>query len=234
MSNPLSGRKKEQAENFYGQIIDVLRDRQIPFMIGGTYAFSTYTGIQRPTGDLDVKIPYDNHSQVLRELTEAGFQPELTEVELNWLAKVKSEDGFYADFIFGERNNLHKIDKTWFDHAKRANVLGREILLEPIEEMIRSKCYVQNRHRTDAGNVVHLILRQGKEVDWHLLLEKMDPHWELLMSHILIFLFVYPSERGVIPKWVIEHLVIKLRITYPTRQRRTVLHVAFYSRLIIR
>lgn len=191
-------------------------------MIGGTYAFIEYTGIQRPTGDLDIMVPQEDYPQVLKTIAKAGFKTELSEIELKWLAKVYGEKDIYADLIFAERNGLHIIDSTWLVRAREGEILGHKVFLEPVEEMIRSKCYVRNRHRHDEGDVVHLILRQGKNVNWEELLIRTDVHWELLMSNILTFLFVYPSERNVIPKWVIEQLVIKLenRLSHdPTKDR---------------
>src|SRR5207253_83100 len=104
----------------------------------------------------------------------AGYRPELAEIELNWLAKVFDQKGYYTDLIFGERNGLYKVDSSWFNRAKPGIVLGHKIMLEPVEEMIRSKCYVQERHRYDGGDVVHLILRQGQSVNWEELMIKMN------------------------------------------------------------
>jgi hypothetical protein len=217
MSFALTGKKKNEAEVFYDKLLSVLIKKKLPFMIGGTFAFNQYTGIERETGDIDIKIPYEDHPLVLKTLTESGYRPELAEIELTWLAKVFDQKGYYTDLIFAERNGLYKVERSWLDRAKSGIVLGHKVLLEPVEEMIRSKCYVQNRHRHDGGDVVHLILKQGKNVDWKELMAKMNPHWELVMEHILAFLFVYPSERELIPRWVIEHLVVKLedRISHP-------------------
>lgn len=217
MSEPLLGKKKEQAEQFYDRLLQVFIKKKLPFMIGGTFAFNEYTGLHRPTGDIDIKIPYEDHPMVLKTLTESGYKPELAEIEFSWLAKVFDDKGFYTDLIFAERNGLYKVEHSWLERAQSATVLNHKVLLEPVEEMIRSKCYVQNRHRDDSGDVVHLILRQGKNVNWEELFIKMNPHWELLMVHVLYFLFVYPSERNVIPRWVIERLVVKLedRVSHP-------------------
>ena len=193
-------------------------------MVGGTFAFSQYTGIERDKGDIDIKIPYDDYPRILKTLTEAGYKTELAEIQLNWLAKVTDPDGFYTDIIYAERNGLHKVESSWLERAQDGEVLGHKVKLEPVEEMIRSKSYVQNRHRHDSGDVIHLILRQGKNVDWESLYEKMEPHWELLMGHILTFLFVYPSERNVIPTKIIEKLVGNLedRIAHqPTKNKIT-------------
>jgi hypothetical protein len=224
MSLALTGRKKEEAEVFYEKLLSTLIKKKMPFMVGGTFAFSEYTGVERETGDIDIKIPYEDHPLVLKTLAESGYRPELAEIELGWLAKVYDEKGYYTDLIFGERNGLYKVDRSWLERSHPGTVLGHKVLLEPVEEMIRSKCYVQNRNRHDSGDVVHLILRQGKKFDWKELMAKMDPHWELIMGHILTFLFVYPSEREMIPKWVIEHLVVKLddRISHsPTPEKIT-------------
>lgn len=222
MSIALKGKRKEQAEAFYDKLLATLLKRKIPFMVGGTYAFVEYTGVERPTGDIDIMIPYEDYPTVLKSLSEAGYKPELPDSETIWIAKVFDENGYYTDLVFAERNGLHKVERDWFKRAQPGTVLGHKVMLQPVEEMIRSRCYIQNRHRHDSGDVVHLILKQGKNVDWKELLSKMNPHWELLMGHVLTFIFVYPSERQLIPKWVIDHLVIKLedRISHPPTKEK--------------
>lgn len=224
MSLALTGKKKEQAEVFYDKLIKVLIDKNLPFMIGGTFAFNHYTGLERATGDIDIKCTFEDYPKILKVLSNHGYKTQLADIGRNWLAKVIDTDGYYTDIIFGERNGLYQIDHTWFDRAQKGEVLGHFVLLEPVEEMIRSKCYVQNRDRNDSIDVVHLILRQGKNVDWNILLEKMEPHWELLLSNILLFLFVYPSAREVIPNTIIERLVglLNQRISHaPTKTKIT-------------
>jgi hypothetical protein len=222
MSLALTGKKKEEAEEFYDKLLQTLLKKRLPFMVGGTFAFMEYTGIQRDTGDIDIKIPYDSYPEILKELSESGYKTQLAEIELSWLAKVVAPNGYYTDLIYAERNGLYKVESSWLDNSRKGTVLGHKVDLEPVEEMIRSKSYVQNRHRHDGIDVIHLILRQGKAVKWEHLLSKMDPHWELLLGHIVTFLFVYPSEREVIPNWVIERLVGKLedRISHPPTEEK--------------
>lgn len=222
MSLALTGKKKEQAEEFYDKLLTTLIRKKLPFMVGGTFAFSSYTGIDRPTGDIDIMVPHEDFPNVLKGLADAGYKPELAEVELKWLAKVYDDKGYYTDIIYAERNGLYNIEHSWLEKAGEGNILGHKVKLVPIEEMLRSKSYVRNRHRDDSGDVVHLILKQGKNIDWKILMQKVDKHWELLMSDILLFLFIYPSERALIPKWVIEHLVVKLedRISHPPTKEK--------------
>lgn len=43
----------------------------------------------------------------------------------------------------------------------------------------------------------------------------MDQHWHLLLSQILSFQFVYPSEfHGIIPKWLFDELLGKAAEQY--------------------
>lgn len=207
MSKALTGKKAKQAEEFYDKLLKTLIDKNLPFMIGGTYAFNQYTGLDRATGDIDLMCPQEDFPTILKELTKSGYQTELAEIELNWLAKVKDNEGYYTDIIFAERNGLNKIDRSVLENAREGKVLGHTVKLQPVEDMIRSKTYIHNRHRDDTGDVIHLILKQGRTLNWEYLLQKMEPHWELLMAHLLHFIFIYPSERRIIPKWVIKKLM---------------------------
>lgn len=186
-------------------------------MIGGSYAFMHYTGLERDTGDIDIKIPHEVYPTILKELSESGYNTELADIQHVWIAKVTDAKGFYTDLIFAERNGLYNVEKSWFERSTQGKVLGHSVQFEPVEEIIRSKCYVRNRDRDDSGDVVHLILQQGKSVNWEILMQKMAPHWELLLSTIVLFLFIYPSERTVIPNWVVQDLATKLeeRISHP-------------------
>lgn len=222
---PKTGKIQKKAESFYDNLLKFLLENKLPFMVGGTYAFNTYTGIERPTKDIDLFTTQEDYPRILKKLSDAGYKTKLYEIARDWLAKVYDEkNGIFIDIMYGERNGLYKVDKTWLDHAQKGIVLGYDVKLVPVEELIRSKSYIQNRDRHDGPDVVHLILRQGKQLNWQLLLDKMDPHWELLTAHILNFLFVYPSERKVIPEWVIKKLMekVKERISHePTSDKIT-------------
>jgi hypothetical protein len=38
----------------------------------------------------------------------------------------------------------------------------------------------------------------------------MESHWELLLERLISFRFVYPSERRLIPKWLMEELISRV------------------------
>ena len=45
-----------QAVAFYRDVLRGLIDAGVPFVIGGAYAFALYTGIERPTKDIDLFV----------------------------------------------------------------------------------------------------------------------------------------------------------------------------------
>ena len=49
------------------------------------------------------------------------------------------------------------------------------------------------------------------ELDWSRLLRRFGPNWQVLLSHLVLFDFVYPGERDCIPSWVIQELVRRLQ-----------------------
>ena len=50
----------------------------------------------------------------------------------------------------------------------------------------------------------------------------MDQYWEILLITILYFRFVYPSEREIIPRWLIDELLTRLghQMQLPTLEKK--------------
>ena len=82
---------------FYRQAMEVLRRGDVPFLVGGAFAFVHQAGIDRSTKDLDLFVrPADVH-RLLEVCAAAGYESEL--VFSHWLAKIRSGDSF-IDVIF--------------------------------------------------------------------------------------------------------------------------------------
>ena len=47
----------------------------------------------------------------------------------------------------------------------------------------------------------------------------MEPHWEVLLTHLLNFRFVYPTERDLVPRWLMEELTGGCRRRSACRRR---------------
>ena len=95
--------------------------------------------------------------------------------------------------------------------AATAQVLGMSVQLIAAEEMIWSKGYVQERERFDGADIAHVIRSVGPRLDWRRLLARFGPHWRVLYGHLVMFGFIYPSERDAVPAWVLEELSQRLR-----------------------
>lgn len=196
-----------QTRNFYCQALGILNRAQIPFLIGGAYAFERYTGIARHTKDLDIFARPEDVHPILEVFAQAGYQTELA--VSHWLAKAYWGENF-VDIIFNSAHGCLPVSDAWLEHAVRDEVLGMSVQLCAPEEMIWSKAYVMARDRFDGADIAHLILACGDRIDWPRLITQFGDHWRVLFSHLVLFGFIYPGERSRIPDWVIHQLSQKL------------------------
>ncbi len=196
--------KEAAAELFYREVLQLLNESKIPYMLGGGFALRHYTGIVRDIKDLDLFCKGGDYPRIMKFFAGHGFETEMTDVR--WLAKIVKEDHF-VDLIFNTVNNICNVDNVWFEHAPDSELFGMPVKLIPAEEMIWCKIYVQNRERYDGSDVNHTILKQGHNLDWKRLWNRMEQHWHLLFAQILSFQFVYPTERDIIPRWMYDRLL---------------------------
>ena len=197
-----------QTRAFYCQLMDVLSKSQIPFLVGGGYAFERYTEIARHTKDLDLFVRPNDCLPALELLSKNGYDTELA--LSHWLGKVCCGDDF-VDLIFNSANGMGEVDDRWFEYAIEDEVLGMPVLLCPPEEIICSKAFVMARDRFDGPDVAHLIRACSDRLDWPRLLERFGSHWRVLLSHVILFGFIYPGERSHIPDWVMDELFQRLQ-----------------------
>ncbi len=193
---------------FYRDCLNLLLDADVPFLVGGAYAFGPYTGIQRHTKDLDIFIRKRDLSRVLNVFSEAGYRTEQTFP--HWLSKVFGDDAF-IDIIHSSGNGIAKVDDEWFAHARNGEVLGVDVLLCPPEDMVWSKGFVMERERYDGADIAHLLRAFGDKLDWDRLVRRFEPHPHVLLSHLVLFRFIYPDEAGLVPDAVMNQLIQCLR-----------------------
>ncbi len=189
---------------FYIDALALLEAGGIPFLVGGSFAYARYTKRDRDTKDLDIFLLPDDIARTLILFRDAGYCIELPYP--HWLGKVH-KDGHFIDLIFSAGNGIARVDAEWFSHAVEDEVLGRRIRLCPPVEVIWSKSFVQERERFDGADVLHLIREQGPTLDWQRLLRRFGEHWPVLLSHLILFRFVYPDQRDVVPPDVLRELM---------------------------
>lgn len=195
---------KDAQAYFFFQVLGILNRRFVPFLMGGGFAFEFYTHLGRSMKDMDILVRRADLEQVFEVLEQAGFKTELT--FSHWLGKVYYED-FFVDIIFSSGNGLCEVDDLWFKHAAPGEVFGFPVKFCPPEEMIWTKAFVMERERYDGGDVAHLLLKCSEQLDWHRLVSRFDSHWRVLLSHLILFGYIYPSERQRIPEHVVEELL---------------------------
>lgn len=192
---------------FYRRVIDVLDRARIPFLVGGAFALHRYAGVARFTKDLDLFLRPSHVDAALAALDETGHHTEIAAPY--WLAKCTEED-ILVDIIFSSGNGVVTVDDVWFTHAVDDRLLGRPVRLIPPGEMIWSKAYIMERERFDGADVAHVIHGQAERIDWDRLVARFGDHWRVLLAHLALFGFVYPTERTRIPRRIVRDLVDRL------------------------
>ena len=224
-----SRRRGASAEReFFQRVVETLNQERIPYLVGGAFAVAWYTGIERSTKDFDIFVLQPDCQRVLDLFSKQGYETELTHP--HWLGKIRFRK-FTVDVIFSSGNGLATVDEHWFGGAVSGMVFDVPVRFAPVEEILYSKAFVMERERFDGADILHLILKQGKAIDWHHLLTRAGVHWRVILAHLIMFEFVYPSERGRVPEWAINFLIGLLRpeaMHPPTTQR--VCYGTFLSR----
>lgn len=196
-----------EAKDFYCRTLAVFERAGVDVLVGGAYAFARYTGIERHTKDFDVFVHHRDFDRTLQALADAGYA---TEVPFpHWLGKAYCGD-YFVDVIHGSGNSVALVDDEWFAHATPDAVFDVPVKLCPIEEMLWSKAFIQERERFDGADVAHLLLARAEAIDWQRLLHRFGGNWRVLLAHLVLFGFIYPSERDRLPGWVMHELMRRL------------------------
>jgi len=196
------------SDTFYADALGELETLGLPYLVSGTFAVNAYTGLNRPTKDMDVFCRPGDYPAILAHFQRRGYEAAIKDER--WLAKVWSGDHFF-DLIFCCTVVISPITDAWFIERHTAEIYGRVVPIIAPTELVWSKSFVQSRERYDGADVAHVILCQHDKIDWKRLLSHMDAWWEVLLMHVLNFRFIYPSERDRIPAWLFDELLDRLR-----------------------
>lgn len=203
---------KQAATQFYSEALQLLNEHGTKYLLGGAAAFFHYTGCFRDTKDLDVFCKSSDYPKILKFFEERGFRTEITDAR--WIAKVFSGE-YYIDIIFDTPSGICGVDDSWFAGSTHCEVAGVPTRVIAAEDLIWCKIYVQNRERYDGADVNHVMLRYGQKLDWQKVLDRLDRHWQLLLSQFLNFQFIYPSEfQKIIPRPLFDELMLRAAQLY--------------------
>ena len=206
-------------EGFYSEVVRLMAESGIPFLLSGTYALSCYTGIVRPTKDVDVFAKAGDALRMLSFFKDRSFDVQI--VDDRWLARVTRGE-LFVDIITNMPTSATHVTEDWFRDAPEAILFDTKVHLVPPTQFVWSKIYVQDRYRYDGADVAHMILKRSADIDWAQLISSMELHWEVLLVAVLNFRFIYPSERHLIPHWVMDELLGRLQaqLSMPSAGKR--------------
>jgi hypothetical protein len=66
------------------------------------------------------------------------------------------------------------------------------------------------RERFDGADVAHLLHCCAERLDWQRLLMRFGEHWRVLLSHQVLFGYIYPAAAARVPAPVMETLLARL------------------------
>ena len=196
-----------EQENLFREVMLLLNERRLPYVVSGAFALHEHTGIWRDTKDLDIFLTPDQVTPALELLEKRGFQTEICDPV--WLCKIRRGD-YFVDLISGMSNAVIRVDQSWIDRSFESEVLGIATRVLAPEELIASKVFVAFRERFDGADIAHIVYAAGTTMDWSRLLSLMGDHWQMLLWSLVLFHYIYPASTAV-PMLVWDELLTKLR-----------------------
>jgi predicted nucleotidyltransferase len=200
--------RKDKGNRLHRRSVVALQDAGIPFLIGGAYVVEVYTGVSRQTKDFDLYLRPRHIDLALDALKRTGYETE--ETFPHWLAKAERGRDC-IDLIFRAGNGLCEVDNSWFERAHNSKFLGLQVKLCAPEEMIWMKAYIMERERFDGADIAHILQSWAERLDWPHLVRRFGPDWRVLLSHLVLFGYIYPGERDKIPTEIMDDLIARLQ-----------------------
>jgi hypothetical protein len=201
-------RKKDKSDRLHYRSVAALQDANVPFLIGGAYVVEVYAGVSRHTKDFDLYLRPQHVDFALDALRRAGYKTKKTFP--HWLAKAERGRDC-IDLIFRAGNGLCEVDDSWFDRAHSCAFLDSRVKLCAPEEMIWMKAYIMERERFDGADIAHILQSCAEKLDWAHLVRRFGPDWRVLLSHLVLFGYIYPGERDKVPAAIMNDLIARLQ-----------------------
>jgi hypothetical protein len=197
-----------EQELLFREVLQVLNQGGIPYVVSGAFALQKHTGIWRDTKDLDVFLAAQHVPQALECLINDGF--ECSVVDPVWLAKAHRGD-FYVDLICGMSNAVIIVEDSWIERGMPTEIVGVPVRVLAPEELIASKLFVTRRERFDGADIAHVIYGTRGRLDWERLLHLAGSHWEMLLWSFILFHYIYPARSSYVPRHLWQVLLQRLQ-----------------------
>jgi len=138
----------------------VLRDADVPFLLGGGLA-AWARGGPETEHDLDLMLRPEDAEQALRALEDAGFRVEKPPEE--WLYKAWDGD-VMIDLIFNPTGN--PVDDSMFERADELEVQAVSMKAMALEDVMVTKLLALREHQVDYESVLEIARALREQIDW--------------------------------------------------------------------
>ena len=197
-----------EQERLFREVLTLLNESGVPYVISGAFALREHTGICRDTKDLDVFLPPEAVGDAMTYLQQQGFECEVSDPV--WLAKAHRGD-FYVDLITGMSTGTVTVDRSWIDRGSPSELFGVPVKVLGPEELIASKLFVTRRERFDGADIAHVIYGTHGKLDWDRLYQLVGGHWQLLFWTLVLYQYAYPAQTNYVPRRVWDDLLGRFR-----------------------
>jgi hypothetical protein len=168
--------------------VATLRDAEIPFVLGGSFAAWARGGI-KPQNDLDLMLKPQDAERALEALARAGMRPEKPPEE--WLYKAW-HDGVMIDLIFHPAG-LEMTDEV-IERADRIPVMAIETPVMALEDVLATKLCALSEHSLDYSALLGIARALREQINWHELQGRTLP------SPYAEAFFTLVRELGIAPE----------------------------------
>ena len=142
------------------KVAAALEAEGLDFMLGGSVA-AWARGAAPTHGDLDFMVRPRDAERALEVLVEQEMTPE--DPPENWLYKAY-DDEVMVDIIF--RPSGMELEDEVFARADRVNVLGQDVPVMALEDVLSTQLLSMNDHRLDYETPLMIARALREQIDW--------------------------------------------------------------------
>ena len=197
-----------EQEQLFREVLTLLNESSIPYVISGAFALREHTGICRDTKDLDVFLAPEAVGPAMQALQNDGFECEITDPV--WLAKAHRGD-FYVDLITGMSTGTITVDQSWIERGSPSELFGVPVKVLAPEELIASKLFVTRRERFDGADIVHVFYGTRGRLNWDRLMQLVGEHWQILFWALVLYQYSYPAHSDYVPREIWDDFINRFR-----------------------
>ena len=157
--------------SFLRQIILVLEEAEIPYMLTGSLA-AAYYAIPRATQDIDlvVKVSSEQLPRLVDQISSAGFYVSMAaakeaSAQEGQFNAIDPDSGWKVDFIF---RKSRPFSRSEFERRTRATALGIDLVMVTKEDLVVAKLEWAKKGESELQirDVRAILGTAGPEFDW--------------------------------------------------------------------